>query len=627
MSARQRRILLVEDSPTDALIVKHALRNRFEVEHVRTPEEARPLLETVSFAAVVTDYCLPGSDGLQLHRWIMERRLDVPVIIMSGHGDERIAAEALKLGAYDYIVKSEESLSSMGVVIEQVLRRHELEQEAQVLQEIVAHASDAIITLRTDGTVLTANHATSTLFGYAPDEVAGNPLATLFPRERNETDLDRMLAAGASGLSWQGELSARRRDGGDFPVHVSTSVLRDRGGRIRCLIVIARDVTERRQFLDRLKRLSITDNLTGLYNHRFFHDRLQYEFVRARRYGNSLGCIMIDVDFFKSVNDTYGHLIGDEALKGIAELIAHAVRNVDIVARYGGEEFAVLLPNTDIEGTRLCAEHIWETIGTTDISTRQGRLRLTVSAGASTLTGDVDDEEELCRRADDALLAAKRRGRNNVCVWREIAPEEAPRRTGPDAAVPGERLGDFRRLVAPAKARYLEALRPLLESLTQRDPLLHRRASNVSIFAHELGRASGMDPAALASLNNAALIHVISRTAAGPASAPADAPDPLEEFMRDVRVLETEAEFARRCSDRFDGTGPADAPSGPSIPLGARILAVAEAYEALLAEVAERPALSEEQAIEELRGLAGKELDPEIVELLARTRRLPVRQR
>jgi diguanylate cyclase (GGDEF)-like protein/PAS domain S-box-containing protein len=625
MSTSPRHILLVEDSPTDALIVKHALRRRFEVEHVRTPQEAQPLLEERPYSAVITDYCLPGIDGLQLHRWITERNLDIPVIIMSGHGDERVAAEALKLGAYDYIVKSEESLSSMGVVIEQVLRRHELEQEAQVLQQIVEHASDAIITLRTDGVVLTANSATGALFGYSSGEMAGKPLADLFPPDQNEADLDRMIEAGGAGVPWHGELAARRKQGGIFPTHVSSSVLRDRRGRIRCIIVIARDITERRQFLDRLKHLSVTDNLTGLYNHRFFHDRLQYEFIRARRYGNSLGCIMIDVDFFKSVNDTYGHLTGDEVLRGLAEMIGQAVRTVDIVARYGGEEFAVLLPNTDIEGARRCAEHIWETIGTTDIPTRQGKLRLTVSAGLAALSPDVDDEEELCRRADNALLAAKRRGRNNVCVWSDVVADEDSRPVL-DMDKPGEIFGNFRRLIAPAKARYAEALRPLMESLVQRDPELQRHAANIAIFTHEIGKAAGLNPAELSSLHNAGLIHIISRRASARANvASSEGPDVLENFIHEVSVLDDEVNSVRHLREHYDGSGGPEGLAAKSIPIGSRILAIADAFDLLVSDTEHGPR-TDEQAVEALRRDAGTRLDPDLVEIFARSRGFPAHQ-
>ena len=110
----EQAILLVEGSATDALIVKHALREHFGVQHARTAQEAQELLKRNAFAGVVIDYSLPETNGLVLQQWIIQQGMEVPVIVMSGEGDERVATEALKQGAYDYIVKSEESLSSLG---------------------------------------------------------------------------------------------------------------------------------------------------------------------------------------------------------------------------------------------------------------------------------------------------------------------------------------------------------------------------------------------------------------------------------------------------------------------------------------------------------------------------------
>ena len=620
-------ILLVEGSATDALIVKHALRKNFGVQHARTAQEARDLLKRQTFGGVVLDCSLPEANGLALQQWIVRQGLEVPVIVISDEGDERIATEAFKQGAYDYVVKSEESLAALGAVVHQVLQRHELEQRAQILQQIVENASEAIITMREDGQILTANRAVEMTFLYRPEEVVGQPFTLLFPEDRPDQQARGMLAAGAAGNSWQGELPARRKDGTVFPSQMSCSVLRDRSGRTRCLIGIVRDVTERRQFLDQLKHLSITDNLTGLYNHRFFHERLRYEFARARRYGEQLGCIMIDVDFFKTVNDTYGHLLGDEVLKSLAGIVSRATRAVDLVARYGGEEFALLLPNTDMEGAARCAEHIWESVGTTEIRTRQGALRLTICAGVAALADDMKDEEELCRRADGALLIAKRRGRNNVCVWDSglLGPDAQPQ------VLQGQNFAELRanlgRLIGPARGRYLEALRPLLESWCRRNPTLQRRMANVAIFAMELGRAARMRPEELEALHNAALFHVIAGAAGGPATprerregpgragdgqAPANA---AEEFACGLRILDVETECLRHFRERYDGAGLPDGLAGKEIPLAARVLAVADACDALISNRAEGPGSMEDEMLEGLRRLSGRELDPDLIAL------------
>jgi len=175
--------------------------------------------------------------------------------------------------------------------------------------------------------------------------------------------------------------------------------------------------TDQQRVVDRLKHLSITDDLTGLYNVRFLWARFRYEFLRARRYEQPLSCLFLDLDRFKRVNDQYGHRAGDKVLRHVAEQISKSIREVDIVARYGGEEFVVLLPNTDLAGARQCAEAIRKNIADQAIKIGDTTIRTRLSVGVSMLTEDVANEDELLKRADTALLRAKKQGRNRVCVW------------------------------------------------------------------------------------------------------------------------------------------------------------------------------------------------------------------
>jgi diguanylate cyclase (GGDEF)-like protein len=162
-----------------------------------------------------------------------------------------------------------------------------------------------------------------------------------------------------------------------------------------------------------VRALTLTDELTGLHNRRFFDRELKRETERARRFGRSLALILLDVDHFKAYNDTFGHRAGDDALRHVAAHLADAVpRRLDAVARYGGEEFVVLLAETDAEGAWLVAERIRESLETSD----RFRCRLTVSAGIAATQGDDCEAESLIERADGALYLAKREGRNRVRV-------------------------------------------------------------------------------------------------------------------------------------------------------------------------------------------------------------------
>jgi len=175
-----------------------------------------------------------------------------------------------------------------------------------------------------------------------------------------------------------------------------------------------------------VRALTLTDELTGLHNRRFFEREMKRETERARRFGRSLALVLVDVDHFKAYNDTFGHRAGDEALRHVAGHLAEAVpRRLDAIARYGGEEFVVLLAETDAEGARLVAERIRTSLeGSVEF-----RRPLTVSAGIAATQGDDCEAESLIERADEALYQAKRDGRNRVCVAaaRDRAPDAVTR--------------------------------------------------------------------------------------------------------------------------------------------------------------------------------------------------------
>jgi len=165
----------------------------------------------------------------------------------------------------------------------------------------------------------------------------------------------------------------------------------------------------------RLELLSITDGLTKLHNHRFFQDELARAFEESQRYQRPLSLAMIDIDFFKKFNDTYGHAIGDDVLKFAAKLYKSSVRSTDLVARYGGEEFAVMMPETALEDGIAFAEKIRHMVESSPMETQIGALNVTISIGvASVPHSRIHSAKELIVAADKALYRAKKNGRNQV---------------------------------------------------------------------------------------------------------------------------------------------------------------------------------------------------------------------
>ncbi len=165
----------------------------------------------------------------------------------------------------------------------------------------------------------------------------------------------------------------------------------------------------------RLELLSITDGLTKLHNHRHFQDELTRAFEESMRYQRPLSLAMADIDYFKKVNDTYGHAVGDEVLKAVARLFQESSRSTDLVARYGGEEFAILMPETELQDALVFAEKIRSLLEETRIDTQAGPLSATISVGVSSVPQTrVHSAKELVVSADKALYRAKRNGRNQV---------------------------------------------------------------------------------------------------------------------------------------------------------------------------------------------------------------------
>ena len=170
-----------------------------------------------------------------------------------------------------------------------------------------------------------------------------------------------------------------------------------------------------------LERESVTDPLMGIYNRRYLDRRLEEEFARSRRYGLPLSVLLLDIDHFKLVNDTYGHQAGDLVLKHLGELLLLDIRDSDIVARYGGEEILVMTPNTTMSSAAVLAEHLRERIESheivlsSEINKRQ-QIRVTVSIGVAGVSQIITDTQKLVKGADDALYRAKQAGRNRVMI-------------------------------------------------------------------------------------------------------------------------------------------------------------------------------------------------------------------
>ncbi len=301
-------------------------------------------------------------------------------------------------------------------------RTAEVQHLHRKLQSYVRIVDQNVITSRTDehGIITDASEAFCRVSGYAKEELIGKPHSIVRHPDTPSIVFKRLWNTIRAGKTWEGEVN-RTKNGGFYWVRAIISPELDEDGTITGYVAVRHDVTLQKRLEETLEELtevtrrSHTDALTGLFNRSRMSELVEMEIARAERYHTPFSVALMDVDHFKPINDTYGHLEGDEVLKTLAKILTDNTRKSDIIARWGGEEFIILLPNTAIapamrkveELRKAIADHPFSAVG-----------HITASFGLAQWQSD-DNEESLVGRADVALYLAKESGRNRV----EVAPE------------------------------------------------------------------------------------------------------------------------------------------------------------------------------------------------------------
>ena len=234
------------------------------------------------------------------------------------------------------------------------------------------------------------------------------------PCPRDECNL---LQVAQTGTTYRGaEETFRCKNGQILPISVSVSAI-IKEQKVVGIVVAFHDITERKKFELELEKRAQIDALTGLNNRRHFYELAEQEIVRTRRYGKPLALMMLDVDHFKPINDTYGHQAGDLVLQQLSDVCRQTMREIDIIGRLGGEEFAILLPEANGAQAQEAAERLREVIAATVVRLEQDvSISFTASIGVAALVAADHGVAAMLKRADEALYTAKNSGRNRVCV-------------------------------------------------------------------------------------------------------------------------------------------------------------------------------------------------------------------
>lgn len=294
------------------------------------------------------------------------------------------------------------------------------------LESILENISDGIITIDETGTIETFNSAAQALFGYSLDEVLGQPVTLLMPKQVGDNHqhyLDDYRRVGIRhAIDRDREEIARRSDGRLFPMSIKVKQMM-LGGR-RLFTAVVADISERKAAMERLQELAEKDSLTGLHNRRYFLDELERAVIRAVRGGTKVTLLYIDLDNFKFVNDTMGHMAGDQVLIEVTEMLSARVRSGDLFARLGGDEFAVLL--YDLEDTRAeqVANSYRQLLAEYNFKYDAKIVDIGCSIGIAAFVEGVKNKEDLLARADMACHIAKNSGRNNVHLFDASSQKE-----------------------------------------------------------------------------------------------------------------------------------------------------------------------------------------------------------
>lgn len=447
-------ILLVDDRPENLLALEAIIEQEdFNLIKAYSGEDALKCLLKYDFAAILLDVQMPGIDGFGTAKIIKarEKTKNIPILfITANYMDSEHIFTGYSVGAIDYILKpfdptilkakvegfvdlyklnkqlihQADSLREKTKEIEKAnLELSKTAAELRVSEAITTVISetsiDTMVVIDEHGIVLKVNPAVEKMFNYLDSEIVNQPLTVLFSEERSKISIDNILNTIKNvnhllGYENLYEVTASRKDGSSFPVEIQIG---KRYVQNRSLIAITiRDITKKKQDQDKITHMAYHDSLTNLPNRRLFNEQLTLKLNEARQSYQPLVIMYVDMDRFKYINDSLGHMMGDRLLQEIAKRLSESVRKQDLVARVGGDEFTILLPETNREIALEIAEEIFK-VFKSPFYIDNYELFLTTCIGISTFPYDGEDSQVLLRNADAALYRAKEQGKNQYKVF------------------------------------------------------------------------------------------------------------------------------------------------------------------------------------------------------------------
>jgi len=429
-------LLIVEDEPRYLESTRLLLAPRFQrIDTAMTGAQALNWLAQRSYDVVLLDLRLPDTSGHKVMAFLREKHPATRVIVMSGASQIESVIQSIRLGAYDYLRKPcepEELIKTVRNAAQKVRLERENQRMLQQIKQseewhrlLINTSPDVIYTLDRDSRFTFLNESISRVLGYYPDELVGQSYEAIVPDEEQDNARYRLNERRTGERSTRNaELLLKRKEdpltgNGDESVVVEVSAtgmyrpLPDGSGEFLGTYGVARDISARKQAEATVTFQAYHDLLTGLPNRALFNDRLGQAIAQARRHGQALAVMFLDMDRFKVVNDTHGHLVGDGLLQGIAQRLRDSLREGDTLARIGGDEFMLLLPHVrSRDNASFIAEKIIASLKH-PFHVDGHEIYSGMSIGIAIYPDDGDNQETLVKHADLAMYHAKDNGRND----------------------------------------------------------------------------------------------------------------------------------------------------------------------------------------------------------------------
>jgi len=418
--------------------------------------------------------------------------------------------------------------------------------------------------------------------------------------------------------------------------------IKDPQGQIIAAIETLEDITERkiaekeREKLNkellkansRFKSLSLLDIDTGLYTHRYLEEVLEAEFTRAKRYDQPLSLIMIDIDYFNSINDMYGHKFGDLILKQLAKQFKKIVRRYDIVIRFGGEEFIVLSPGIDRFQTVILAQRILDEVNLYNFGDRKNVVKLKLSLAVTSYPEEkIAKCADLVEIAERILSKTKECGGNRVCCSFDVKIKprvvKMKKERSEEVSALKSKLSKIKKL---ANESLVESIFAFARTIELKDHYTGEHVEKTVYFATQIARQLKFAKEQIENVRQASILHDLGKIGISDKILLKNAklspqeydeikkhPQIAADILRPIQFLHSVIPLILYHHERWDGKGYPSGLKGDVIPIGARIIAIADVYQALISNRPYRKAFSKEEAIKIIKEGAGSQFDPKIV--------------